>query len=455
MPTPHPGPSPDHQSDHPHRPPAHPHPVGEHHHHHSSRFHDPHHQELLAQWRREHDARNRVVIRNGLLWLGGTFVVMAIAGWFWADALERRQAEREGVHAARAALRAELMDPAGLEPDRVPDLLQRIDSTRAQWRDTPDAALIERRADQARAVLAVEQTRRSVRNDLDNLEQALQSPTKVLDTWRQLHDRERGIRSRLPERSADLQLRLDELADQIDGGWIDALLAEASAPGADSRQSLHLLTAAADLTEDNLAADHSDPGHQLFWRQRARHVVSRLDVAQTAACDTAAIAAAVWQELLPGSTEADWVPSRGSNLLKAAGGDTLRLHCQGEAGGRSVVVRLRAEPWHAALLSFDLQLDAGKAALFGRATREFDARTGGALLLATAAEPGAVEIPIGRPIGIQLSLIGDRMVADIGTAPPQRLEQRISHQERRGTFSLVLQPDTKVVLRKLRVKRLG
>lgn len=136
-------------------------------------------------------------------------------------------------------------------------------------------------------------------------------------------------------------------------------------------------------------------------------------------------------------------------------GDTIDIACAGGERAQSGVVVLRQHAWHAAALSFEVTLASGKATLFGRARGQFGEKDAGGLTLSTTEAPGCVVVPAGQEVHVEVTVVGDRLVATVANGTPQRIEQSIRHDERRGSFAAVVRPDTRLTLRQLRVRRLG
>jgi hypothetical protein len=415
----------------------------------------PEQEQLLAQRRQEREAQTRAALRNGLIWVGGFVLCGGTLLWLWLDSAAAAESERAAAAKRHDELRTELLADGNLTPERAPRLLQRIAATRAEWATSPDHDAIERQAEQARGVVKVAAATAAVATDLQALERDLATEGKSLDTWQQLHDRARALHDRTDKSATAVLAQLDALGVRVDGGWFEALQA-AGASAQPPAAGLATLTQALDLGLDHAAAQGKKRDDKAVWTKRLTTLVSHLDAAQTAAFDERAIAAVAWQDLHP--VEADWVVSRSGNVERKLHGDTLTVRTGADQRGSAAVLVLRQQSWHACSLAFSLRLDQGRVLLFGRATTQFGERDGGGLPVVTTAGPdsaGAIVVPAGQEVAVELTIVGDQFTATVDGGTPHRLAHRIKHTERRGSFAAVMRPETVFALGKLRIRRLG
>lgn len=415
------------------------------------RHRTPEQEELLAKLQHERAERTRQSMRMGLMWIGGFLVVAGIGGFVWYQSAAKAAQQRADQLAHYTALRTELLDEASLAPEKAQALLRRIDATRAEWEHGVDADKIERQAELARAAATNAAAQQAVAADLGALQKELASAGKTADAWKGLHEKALAVRARVPKAAADLHKELDQLLDRIDAGWFDALLAQgaAAAPNA----AVAPLVAAEDIAVEAVEATAKSRPAQDAWKQRLQELTPRLDAAMKAAYTDAAIAAVPTQDLK--TQEADWVPSTGSSLVRKLQGDTLSLQVDGGKNAHSGLVVLRRQAWHACALSFDVKLDRGKAELFARAHSQFAGKSTGAVVLATTEAPGAVVVPAGQEVHVEVTVVGDQVVATVDHGTPQKVELHVANNERSGAIAAIVHPDTALAIRHLRIRKLG
>lgn len=404
--------------------------------------------------REQHDAENFVAIRNGLIAIGGLVLIAVLGVAIWQREVAQREAARIAAVERSAKLRAELIADQPLTPELARELLRRIEARAAEWTATPDAPAIRAQADQARGVLAEATAHAAFANDVAFLQKEADAGGKPHDAWRQLHGRLAALQPRAANVPAALRAQFDAVADRVAAQWFDALQAAGTAKGAEPRAALALLTAAADLGEDQLQATKAHGTRQQRWRDAVHKLHAIRDPAEQALFAPAAIAGVAWQDLRP--PEADWVTGRAANFTRTADRDGLRLVCAGGERAANGVVVLRRTSWHAAALSFTVKLERGSAVVFGRAFAQIADKNAGGLHLVTAAptRADAVQLPAGRDVPVELTVVGDRITAVVGEEPPQRIELRVTHDERRGAFAVSVHPDTAIAFRNLRIRRL-
>ena len=413
-------------------------------------IHDPQHDELLARWRADRDAKNKAAFRLGA-WNLLAFVVCAGAiGALWMGEVESRRVAHETMVAEQAAVRAELLPAEPLTPIAAAALLRRIDGERTRWEHHPDRAAIERMAESARGIVEADVRQRHVRETLDASERQLDAGIVAMDLWRSMHEKLRGIAH---DSGPDVTERLARLEERADAGWFDALLAHAAS--SDATTALDDLTAASDLASCNLAHAGHDRVREQGWRMRVHTLTPRFDAAFLAATTTASIDAAPWTDVLPGTQDSDWVPNRGSEVTKQLDHDALLLRCADGPHAHPAIVSCKRPDWYAAHGSLQVQVDSGRVALFCRSRREFDARRGGCVSLASDGSDGYLPVPASKPVLVEWTVLGNRLTATIGGDAGQRIEQTIEHDERHGSFAVLLSPGASVRISKLRVKQLG
>lgn len=416
---------------------------------------DSRQEELLAQRRREREQKNRRVILLGIGYVAAFLLVAAVAAFFWFRESARAEAEHQALLERRAQLRTELLGTDGLKPELAPALLARIEATRAEWEDGPDAAAIKQRAEQAKTVAADAAALAAFGGEIAALQRDLDAADKNPDTWQKLHERLAALSPRLPKGAHELHAQVETLGARTDEGWFEVLAAAGAAAGQDARAALALLLKAEDLGADRRDAAQKQPKEQKLWLDRLHKLAPALDAAEKAAFPEAAIAAVPWQDLQP--KEADWVTSKSSELRRRADAEGLTLENPGSPQAHNAVVILRHDAWHACALAFDVQVDRGAVQLFGRSFAEVgDTGAGGVLLTTSESKrPDAVLVPAGKEVQVELRVVGDEVTAIVGTPTPQRIVLKITKGDRRGALAAVVRPDTALALRHLRVRRLS
>ncbi len=417
---------------------------------HRPHIHDPQHDALLERWRAERDAKNKAAFRLGA-WCLLAFVVFGGAiGALWMHELESRRVAHETMAAEQASLRAELLPVEPLTPIAAAALLRRIDDKRARWESHPDRVAIQRMAETARGIVEADIRQRHVHDTLDASERQLDAGIVAMDLWRSMHEKLRAIAH---DSGPDVAERLARLEERADAGWFDALLAHASS--SEAATALDDLTAAADLASCNLAHAGRDRVLEQGWRMRVHTLTPRFDAAFLAATTEASIDAATWTDLLPGTQDSDWVPNRGSEVTKQLDHDALLLRCADGTHAHPAIVSCKRPDWYAARGSLQVQLDSGSIALFCRSRREFDPRRGGCVSIACDGSEGSMPVRASQPVLVEWTVVGNRFTATIKGDADQRIEQTIQHDERHGSFAVLLSPGASVRISKLRVKQLG
>lgn len=419
--------------------------------HHARPFHghDPHKEELIARWRAEHDAKNRALFHSGMLWLGVLAVCSIGIGAWWKSAVDARHSAREQAIAEQAAMRAELLPSKPLTPESAAALLQRIEADRARWMSSPDRTAVLQQIDRARSIVDENQREVALAAALDSAERQLDAGIVAMDLWRALHERLHSLRAAAGTGPA---ARLAAVEERVDTGWFDALIGAASKE--DPAAALHDLTAAEDLAGCMLAGVGHDRAREQAWRMRLHALTPRFDAASAAAFDAAAAARKPWIDLLPGTQDADWKASHGAAIARTLTGPELSLRCQEGDRAHSAIVALRNHDWYAAQGTVEVKLEAGEAALFFRSKRVFDLRRGGGIALRTEPAEGAVFAAADRPISIEWTIVGDRLTVAVGGDTPQHIEHGIHHDERHGSFGVLLKPGAAIRISNLRVRRL-
>jgi hypothetical protein len=408
-------------------------------------------EDLNRQRKREREDAARRSLQQSLIWIGGATVVLTIGGIWWWTSSQRAEAERAARAEAYAALRTELLAPSGLEPAKAGALLQRIEATTEQWQGGLDADAIQRQASQAKAVLANHALANTVGAELTTLQQELTAPDKSAAAWQGRRERARALQAKVAKTPGELQTSARTLLATVDVEYFNALVAAGdSATASDAKAALASFTAALDLATDATETG-KDRAAQAPWQQRRRDLLARYDGAAKAALGGAASGEPA-PELR--STEADWVTGNTGTVTRTMQGDAVVLACPGGDKAKSGVVVLRHHSWHACELSLEVELT-GKATLFARTHGALGDKGAGGLVLATTAAPGAVVVPAGKPVHVALRVVGKEVVATVDGGDPQRAELTVSNDERRGAIAAVLQPDTKLTLRQLRVRKLG
>ena len=413
-------------------------------------IHDPQHDDLLARWRAERDAKNRAAFRLGAWSLLAFVVCFGAIGALWMGELESRRIAHETMVAEQAAVRAELLPNEPLTPIAAASLLRRIDGERTRWEGHPDRAAIERMAATARSIVEAEILQRQVSQTIDAAERQLDAGIVAMDLWRSMHEKLRALGH---DSTPDVAERLARLEERADAGWFDALLAHAAS--SDAATALDDLTAASDLASCNLAHAGHDRVREQGWRMRVHTLTPRFDAAFVAATTEASIDAAAWTDVLPGTQDSDWMPNRGSEVTKQLDHDALLLRCADGPHAHPAIVSCKRPDWYAARGSLQVQVDSGRVALFCRSRREFDARRGGCILIACDGSDGYLPVPASKPVLVEWTVLGNRLTATIGGDAGQRIEQTIEHDERHGSFAVWLSPGASVRISKLRVKQLG
>ena len=410
----------------------------------------PEQQALLDERRREKEAAASRSLRISLISIGAFVVIGGTTGFLLWQSSARAEEARQALAKHRAELRAELLADGSLAPEKAPGLVKRIEATRTEWQQMPDAEAIGAQLERARTVVANTTAQQSVAADLAAMQKEFETPNRTPEAWQQLHDRLTKMRASVPKTALDLQQQLDGVAARIEVGHFEALVAKAA--GADPKAALTTLTAAIDLAQDAHDAN-KDRSVQQAWQGRLRAVAPQLDAAQKAVFVDAAITAVPAQDLT--AKEADWVTSTASNMTRHLAGDTLTLACPGGEKAKSGLVVLRHHDWHACQLSFDAKLEQGKVSLLPRTLTQFGDKGTGALVLSTKEAPGAVVVPAGQEVHVDVTVIGDQVVATVDKGAPQKVELSVGNAERRGSFAAVAHPDTKVALRHFRIRKLS
>lgn len=397
-------------------------------------------------------AKSRAAIRNGLLCIGGFLVIATIGGVWFAHEQSVADAARAVVKERQDALRGELLAPGDLTPAKATELLRRIDATRSEWQDGPDGEAISRRAEQARAVITAAKTAEVLDRDIAAVSARLAATGLTREQWEALHTEAKGLIPRAEKGDAALKAKVAELARSVEAGMFTALVAAGGAAGVRPEDAVPLLTEAVDLAQDAAAANSKNHDVQREWAQREHSVVGLLDVAEAALPESARAGAAFVDLAL---REDEWVAGRGGSLTRKVQGDELDVECAAGDKAKSGVVVLRHHDWHAGVLACDVELRRGKAVLFAR-VRDKIAETGcGGLVLSTTPAEGAVVVPAGQPVHVEMTVLGNKVVAEVATATPQRVELQVTNDERRGGIAVVLHPDAALAVRHVRQRRFG
>lgn len=410
-----------------------------------------HHEEFRAHLRAEHAAKVQQTIRIGIASIAGFVLITGVGVFFWLRHLDAEQAAHAATVAGRASLRTELLAPVPADAAAARAALARIEARRADWLHGPDHDAIARHETAVREAIATFALHERAAAELSAV-QAIVDQAGTGTAWRPLHDRLWALDATVdPTRDAAQHAQLVTLIERVDTAWFDAL---ATTSSSDANATLAALTDGIELGTFH----HDDPhGHhdrtlEQAWRQRLHNLVPRFDTAQRAVFGPDAVAAATSQVLLPGSSEADWVASRGARLVRTLRDGVLTVRSDGSDGSHSDVLTLVRPLWYGATVRVTVQLERGEVVLFGRARRQFDPRHGGGLTLATTARTGAVVVPAGQPVPVELLLLGDRLQAKVGD---RTVDQQLHHDERCGGFGLLVRPGTELSLRELKVQRLG
>ncbi|MBL8750324.1 MAG: hypothetical protein JNK78_14260 [Planctomycetes bacterium] len=398
-------------------------------------------------------AESAATVRNGLVWIGALLVIGGIVGFVALRSANEKEAARQALAEKHAALRSELLAENALTPEHAGALLQRIAATRADWRDGPDRAAIERQEDQAKALVAASAARGAVADELAAVQRDV-ATAKGADALRAVHDRAVALAARGTGTDAATKTEIQTAVFKASTAWFDALLAQAEVDAKEPAKALSSLTTASDLATDTLADKHLvDRGEHTAWAQRVHAATQKLDAAQKAAFGDAAIAAVAWQDVK--ANDADWVTNAGGGVERHAGAGELALASPASEKPHSAVVVLRHHSWHACSLSFDARLDDGRIAVFPRTETQFAEKKGDSIVLATVAAAGQIALPAGLDVHVELTVVGDRVVGEIGTTPPTKIDQKITDDVRRGSIGCVVHSGTHAVMRHLRVRPLG
>lgn len=410
----------------------------------------PDQEALVAQRRRDKEAAAARSLRISLISIGAFVVIGGTVGFLLWQSSARAEEERQAIAKHRAELRAELLADGSLTPEKAPNLVKRIEATRSDWAPMPDADAIGAQLERARAVVASAAAEQSIAASLAAMQKELETPNRTPESWKQLRDGLTKLRAGAPKAAPQLQQQLDGVATRIDVGQFEALVAKAA--GAEPKAALESLTAAVDLAQEAHDA-HKDRTVQQAWQARMRAVTTQLDAAQKAVFVDSAIAAVAPQELK--TKEADWVTSTGSTTTRQLAGDTLTIVCPGGDKAKSGLVALRHHDWHACQLSFDAKLDQGTCSMVPRGLTQFGDKETGALVLSTKEAPGSVVVPAGQEVHVDVTVVGDQVVATVDSGKPQKVELHVGGPDRRGSFAVVARPDTKVALRHFRIRKLS
>lgn len=413
-------------------------------------IHDTQHDDLLARWRAERDAKNNAAFRLGAWCLVAFVGCFGTLGALWMHEIESRRIAHETAANEQATLRAELLPAEPLTPIAAAALLRRIEDQRARWKLLPDRAAIERMAETARGIVDADNRRRTACDTLDAAERQLDAGIIAMDLWRSMHEKLHAVAA---DSGAGVGERLAHLEERADSGWFDALLAHAAS--SDPATALDDLTAAADLASCNLAHPGRDRVHEQGWRMRVRTLTPRFDAAFLAATTEASIEATPWTDVLPGTQDSDWVPNRGSEVTKQLDHDVLALRCADGPHAHPAIVSCKRPDWYAARGSLRVQLDSGRIALFCRSRREFDPRRGGSVQLACDGSEGCLSVRASQPVDVEWTIVGNRLRARIAGDAGPGIEQTIEHDERHGSFAVLLSPGASLRISKLRVRQLG
>ena len=415
----------------------------------------PEHQERLEQRRRMLAARQRRMTLLGVgSVVGFVLVVGTVSLVMWHNGVQR-EAERAAWLQHMAELKAELLPTEALTPSRAAALQQRIEATRAEWEKGPDADSLSRQAEQVKILVATEKARQGVAAEISALQAGAKATGTDLATWANLTERATALQTKVAKEPAEVRAEVDAAVETVVAGRFDALQRAASATGTEPRAALEHLQTADDLAELRLEALKKTPAAQAAWRERLKALVPAFDAAAKSVFTQAAVEAVALQDLR--APAANWVASKAENVVSKPAPDGIDIECKSDHGGKSGVLVLRHEQWHAVSLSFDVELASGTAVLFARTNTQMSDRGAGGLVLTTnpTDKPDQVTVPAGQPVHVDLTVVGDAVMATVGTSTPKQVELRVGNQERRGSFAAIVRPDSKLGIHHLKVRRLG
>lgn len=403
----------------------------------------------LAESRRQAKAvAVRRQIRNGLLAVAGIIVIGGGLLLYWWRSEANAAAAQLALDSAQASLRQAIAGFDLHDRSQAQQLLQRLESSRAQWQGWPSAAEFSDRLAKAQAAVARLQQEQAVVASMHEIAAAVAAGPKAPAEWAALHDRAVGLGAALQNPGGDLSKALAGCLDSIDHGHFAALRAAAAAANGVAAERF-LATAEAVAKEGAAAAAAAhDAGARGEWERGFEDCARAADVAATQRCDANTIAAIAWQDLLPGTVTADWAHSASPGLQHAVAGPMLSIDGPDAGGG---VVVLHRHAWHNCELEFDVELRQGAVTVMLRSDKKADAKAAAAVTLALTASATAVKLPNDTATHVDLLVLGSRLTARVGE---QALQLPIPIHARSGGLGIITTAGTSVRLSRMHVRPL-
>lgn len=370
---------------------------------------------------------------------------------------QQSEATAEAARAALAREQTALTDEIGAlnfaDAAQAKRAVQRLEQSEPQWQQWKTSTQFADLLGKARQALVAAEERQTVDDAIRQLEQ--QATTKPEDpaAWKALHEQAVVLGSHTKKADKEQQQRLLACIDGIDEGYLTALTAAIDRTGNDEKGIRPMLALAQDLALARLeTADHArDAAAKTRWEQALMAYAKKEDASVTAAWDAAARGKVEWQDLLPGSTTADWVRSATAGLTHEVNGESLAIDASDAGDKRRGLIVLRNRTWRNCEIAFDATLQRGSASILLRAGKRPDPKTSAALQIALTESTNSLLVPQGQPAHIVLLVLGNRLTVQCGN---ERRELAIPTRTRSGSLAVLTEPDTSLRISHMRIKNL-
>ena len=285
-------------------------------------------------------ARKRQTLIGGLSVTGSLVIVVSLLV-YWQLAEASANEARAACEREQSALQQEISRFDLNDAGQAQQAVQRLVQSQPQWEKWPAASRFTDLLAKTRTAMEAARARQSLDEAIQQLEKQVAAHPQDAASWQAMREGAKAMAERTKNSNQEVHQRLLACLGSIEDGYLAAVRAAIAAADGDPRTARRMIAAAEDLAEAKLEAARQsrDAAAKAHWEQELSSYAKQENASLAAFYDADAIAKIACQDLLPGTSTADWVHSSSSGLAHRVDAEAIQIDGpDASAKGNGVVV---------------------------------------------------------------------------------------------------------------------